>query len=645
MPTRPTLPARLLLAALAAAPTGAIHAQSLGSAFSYQGQLTEGGAPANGLYDLQLCLYDALAGSTPLQCAPDFNDVPVDQGVFTVGVDFGAAAFVGQQRFLELRVRPGAGSAAYTPLAPRQLLRATPEALRANVASAAPWSGLSGVPSGFADGVDNNSGGTVTTVIAGAGLSGGPITGTGTLSIAAGGVTAAMIGAGQVGTAQLAGDAVDSSRIANDSVAAADIAADAVGASELANNAVDTAAIADAQVTTAKIAPGAIGAAQINPAQVQARISGTCGGGEYARGVNADGSLDCGLLPVAANRVLDLAGDVGNHVALALRADQRPFIAYHDETGGNLKVYDCLDAACTGGIRRTLDAAGDVGESVALAIGPAGLPIIAYRDATARTLKAYACANAACTSGTARTLDASVNVGDAVAMALRSDGRPLVAYVDFTGFRLRLYDCDNPACSSGTIRTPSGTDLPHGLSIAMRADDRALVALGGNAGSGARVRTYDCADVGCTTGTLRPISDVNYSPAVALVIRTNGRPLLVTAGGLSSLRVNDCADAACSTTTQVTFDAVTTDAVGAALRPDGRPLVAFGKRSEPQSLRILDCATTSCSTGSSRAVVGDGDVGSRLAFALRDDGRAAIAHYDADNGDLRLHLCGNADCL
>jgi hypothetical protein len=72
--------------------------------------------------------------------------VPVEAGVFTVALHFGAAPFGGQQRFLELRVRPGASTAGYTLLAPRQLLRPTPEALRVGVASAAAWSGLTGVP-------------------------------------------------------------------------------------------------------------------------------------------------------------------------------------------------------------------------------------------------------------------------------------------------------------------------------------------------------------------------------------------------------------------------------------------------------------------------------------------------------------------
>jgi hypothetical protein len=639
------IPFTAALAGLMALSIGSADAQMLGSAFTYQGRLTDAGGPANGLYDLQLCLYDVLAGASPLQCAPALDDVPVEGGLFTVSVDFGSVAFIGQQRFLELRVRPGTSTAGYTVLAPRQLLRATPEALRANVASAAPWAGLTGVPAGFADGIDQDSGGTVTTINAGAGLSGGPITTTGTLAIAAGGINASMIGTGQVGPAQIASSAIDSARIADESIAAADIGPNAVGASELADNAVDTAAIGNAQVNAAKIAPGAVGATQIDPTQVQARISARCAAGDYLRGINADGSVDCDLLPVTVDRVLDRSGDVGSHLALALRADQRPFLAYHDETNGNLKIHDCADAACTSGTRRTLDTTGDVGQSVAVAIGPTGLPFIAYRDATAQTLKAYACANAACTSGSVRTLDASVNVGNAVAMALRSDGRPLVAYVDFTAFRLRLYDCDNTACSSGVIRNTTGTSVPYGLSITMRADDRALIALGGNAGAAVRVRTYDCADIGCTTGTQRLISDVNYSPSVALVMRGNGRPLLVTAGDFSSLRVNDCADAVCTTTTQVAFDTDTTDTVGAALRPDGRPIVAFGKRNAPQDLRVLDCATTSCATGASRSMVAGGDLGSRLALALRDDGRPVIAHYDADSGDLRLHVCANSDCL
>lgn len=100
----------------------AVSAQSLGNAFSYQGQLKESGLPATGLYDFQACLFDSLLNPTTLICTPDLNDVPVDSGLFTIALDFGAAAFIGQQRFLELRVRPGASLGSYTLLSPRQLI-------------------------------------------------------------------------------------------------------------------------------------------------------------------------------------------------------------------------------------------------------------------------------------------------------------------------------------------------------------------------------------------------------------------------------------------------------------------------------------------------------------------------------------------
>ncbi len=183
----------LALASVPLLTTGDLAAQALGSGFTYQGQLKDAGQPASGLYDLQLCLFDTQVNPIPLACAPDFNDIPVEDGLFAITLDFGTAHFVGQQRYLELRVRPGASGGGYTILAPRQLIRPAPEALRANVSAAAPWSGLTGVPAGFADGVDNDSGGTVTSVAAGTGLSGGTITGSGTLGIANNGVGSASL--------------------------------------------------------------------------------------------------------------------------------------------------------------------------------------------------------------------------------------------------------------------------------------------------------------------------------------------------------------------------------------------------------------------------------------------------------------------
>ncbi|MBK9657513.1 MAG: hypothetical protein IPO66_19590 [Rhodanobacteraceae bacterium] len=378
---------------LALACAGPLHAQTLGPAFSYQGQLMDSGVPANGLYDLQACLFDGLVSTTLLACAAANEDVPVAGGLFSVALDFGAAPFVGQQRYLELRVRQGASSGSYTILSPRQLIRALPEALRAN---SAPWSGLSAVPPASATAWTI----PVSPASAGTGLSGGTITGTGTIAIAAGGVSAAMI------------------------------------------------------------APGAIGAAQINTAQVQSRVTGSCGDGEYFRGINGDGTLVCELLPVNFDRVVDSSGDVGKYVSLALRSDGRPVLAYHEEDNGALRLFDCADPACVNGVRRTLDSANDVGEDTSVAIGPSGFPVVVYRDVTGQALKLYDCANTACSSGTPRTLDSSVNVAQkSTSMALRADGRAFIAYYDLATLSC-AYDCANENCSSGAVRTFPASSPP-----------------------------------------------------------------------------------------------------------------------------------------------------------------------------------------
>jgi hypothetical protein len=66
--------------------------------------------------------------------------------------------------------------------------------------------------------VDNNSGGTVTSVATNSGLTGGTITGTGTIGIATDGVTATHIAANAVGNSELGTDAVQTINIADNAV-------------------------------------------------------------------------------------------------------------------------------------------------------------------------------------------------------------------------------------------------------------------------------------------------------------------------------------------------------------------------------------------------------------------------------------------
>jgi len=107
------------------------HTQALGSAFTYQGQLRQGGSPANGSCDLQFGLFDAPSQGMQIGATQMAEGVDVRNGVFTVQLDFGSAAFSGSDRWLEIGVRCPTGSGNFVVLNPRQPLTPAPYAISA----------------------------------------------------------------------------------------------------------------------------------------------------------------------------------------------------------------------------------------------------------------------------------------------------------------------------------------------------------------------------------------------------------------------------------------------------------------------------------------------------------------------------------
>ncbi len=128
----------LLTLAFWLAHTSVAHAQ--GTSFTYQGRLAEGGSPATGSYDLQFVLFDAASGGNALAGTNTLAPVGVTNGLFTVTLDFGSAAWDGSARWLEIAVRTNGSPDAHTALAPRQPLTPTPYAIHAG--NAALLSGL-----------------------------------------------------------------------------------------------------------------------------------------------------------------------------------------------------------------------------------------------------------------------------------------------------------------------------------------------------------------------------------------------------------------------------------------------------------------------------------------------------------------------
>jgi hypothetical protein len=101
-----------------------------GTAFTYQGRLEESGQPAHGLYDFRCELYDAVEFGTLVSTAVTNTAVTVTNGLFALNLDFGAAPFIGAERWLHLGVRTN-GALIYVNLTPRQRLAPTPYAIQA----------------------------------------------------------------------------------------------------------------------------------------------------------------------------------------------------------------------------------------------------------------------------------------------------------------------------------------------------------------------------------------------------------------------------------------------------------------------------------------------------------------------------------
>jgi len=119
----------LIVTALCGFLTSTNSAQAQGTAFTYQGRLTDAGAPANGAYDLRFIIYDNSAGGSQQGPILTNSATALSNGLFTVTLDFGNV-FPGAARWLEIGVRTNGGGNFFT-LTPRQALTPAPYAITA----------------------------------------------------------------------------------------------------------------------------------------------------------------------------------------------------------------------------------------------------------------------------------------------------------------------------------------------------------------------------------------------------------------------------------------------------------------------------------------------------------------------------------
>jgi hypothetical protein len=384
--------------------------------------------------------------------------------------------------------------------------------------------------------------------------------------------------------------------------------------------------------------------------------------------------------------ISDPVADRGRHVSAAPRPalTNRPIAAYYDATNGNLMAFDCTSTECQYGIERTLESVGNIGQDTATVVDPAtGFPLIAYYDVDNADLRLYRCATAVCDSGSSVLVNGTNDRGHNVSMVFagstlwmayedRTSGELILARsttpfntfsivsqasgaepsltADANGFldmvwretignTLQRLQCLNTTCSSanqGTLATagrgfrPSSTRLPSGNLLVSHFEP----------GTGSMRGTL-CNDLGCSA----PQSLLfESSPGVAgkSLMRTTdtGLPLVFFHDALrADVRSSQCTAAACTAFTQrVAYNGFPVNGARLALRPDGRPVVAYIRQRRPW---LAQCSDALCSSVSHNVVPGFNS-DPRPAIAVRPDGRPVI--YYSNVGGSELYDCANAAC-
>lgn len=635
-------------------------AQSLGSAFTYQGELTESGQAATGLYDLQVCLFDSPSASTALACAPEFEDWPVEAGLFTLELDFGADAFSGQERYLELRVRAGSDSGAYTELLPRQLVRPTPEALRASRAGSVPWTGLTDVPPGFADGIDDDSGGTVTRITAGTGLSGGEITSSGTIAIADAGVGLAQIDPTQV-QARVGGSCpAGHFLIAVGEDGSVSCAADAVGGSGSVTSITAGTGLSGGEITssgTIAIAEGGVGLAQIDTAQVQARIGSMCPPGSFLRGVLADGSPLCDQpAPAVPQNVIATIADQfgsfrvgGNGTSVAVGADGLPFVAYYDQQLSQFRLASCGNPTCTS-VRwiRTLDAQDLPGLASRMVLGADGLPVLSYAalpggSAVARVAK---CNDAECGSVTVNRLDPTASGGLDTAIVIPADGLPLVAFSDDTNSAISVAKCADAACGSTSSIARLGSPCGNILGADMVLGQDGLPVLSFYCGVSGEMKVAKCASADCSGGATITTLDSGFGRPNRIVLGSDGLPLVAYVNTVAGvMKLSKCQTADCSSVSTLTLGdpVLVGQNISMALGAEGFPLIVYYEETN-HALKLAACLDHGCAQAKYLQLDAAGLPGENNALAIGPEGRPVISYHEQESRSVRVITCGTTDC-
>lgn len=600
--------------------------EALGTSFTYQGYLADNGSPANGLYDFQFNLFNVSSGGSAIAGPVSIDDVSVANGYFTVSIDFGGTHFAGDKRWLEIAAKRDADSS-YTIFSQRQELTATPYALYARTA---PWSGLSGVPAGFADNIDND-----TLYTAGTGLN---LTGT-----------------------QFSADTnYLQRRVAMNCVAGSAIRAIDAGGTPTCENDDDT-------TYTAGTGLNLIGTQFSADANyLQRRVTPGCRVGSIIREVKQDGTVTCwddaplNRSVPPGNPILAQpapSATIGGVNVVTIGADGLPLVFYSDTAVNRYFFAHCSDPTCSSATRTRVDDFTPGNDYGSMTIDPTGVGVASYYEPASSSLYFARCTDIACTGVITNTLffgpstvgmenditiaqdgfplvafvnglpgpgpvvlqsihclDAACSIPPPPGMidptpnlvnpdptiTLGADGLGLIAYFFSPTQDLRIAHCNDPACMAATLTTLV-TAIPDGLqpSITTGVDGLGLVAYVDL--DSFSLWTAHCNDGQCVTATQQIIAKLmpgNLTPYPNVTIGAFGMGIIsyydldISSGTLSTLVAN-CHNLACTSATLNPAALATHYPSWITLAPSGNPILTFPNGGNSQ-LFLQFCSSPFC---------------------------------------------------
>lgn len=575
-------------------------AAPLETSFNYRGQLAVSGAPADGLFDFSFALFDTANDVGALSEVLESADVSVINGSFSVELDFTADPFAGDQLWLEIGVRESGSTEDFVSLSPRQKISAVPYALHAEMVAIGAVAG---------DEIADN---TVTAA-----------------DLADDAVGAAQIAAGAVGTAELATNSVASAQVVDESLRSADLAVDSVTRSELAAGA----------VTSEELADGAVRATDIDHTEVQRRVYGSCDTGTYLSGINQDGTVRCGLLPISLIRTVEklaVASDI------AMRPGDLPIIVYRNSTN-ELELLVCTNPVCTAGSSRVI---AEDAYDPAIALGANGIAMIAYTSNVGQggyPINLYVCSDTDCTDGSSHVVAEDAQYQSTLDIAVRVSGFPTISYREAVDGHLNLFSCADATCGAGVSRslTSERVGIEHSLAI-RPADDTPIVSYQ----ESQVLRVYRCSNPECSSGRSSLLDDSDPVYESKVVVGGNGLPLVAYTAS-SGLKIFRCAEPGCVTGSIIDADIDGEFGISITVRPNGLPMIAYISHYPAFSLRVLDCLGSDCATSVVRVLVDDGGTHD-TSIASRHNGGPLIgyAHHHDDPYDyeLKLYSCGDEHC-